>query len=98
MLRQALHPDYYNPNNITHKTTHGFDHKRHCITSLLESLMCSVDVTPIVWTWDEEAQRSFPRSDILHSCRNFEKIHQWAKGHQLDRKLITTVHVEDDLE
>jgi len=59
--------------------------------------MCSADVTPMVWTWDEEAQRSFPRSDTLHSCRNFEKIQEWAKDNQVNGEVILTVHVEDDL-
>ncbi|KIM85848.1 hypothetical protein PILCRDRAFT_347779 [Piloderma croceum F 1598] len=93
-IRQALHPDYYNQSHVTN----GFDHIDHCISSIRQSLMCSADVTPMVWTWDEEAQRTFPRSDTLHSCRNFEKIREWAKDNQLDRELILTVHVEDDLE
>jgi hypothetical protein len=59
--------------------------------------MCSVDVTPIVWTWDKKAQRSVSGSDTLHSCQNFKKIQQWARDHQLDGEFITTVHVEDDL-
>jgi hypothetical protein len=59
--------------------------------------MCSADVTPLVWTWDEEAQRSFPRSDTLHSCRNFEKIQEWAKDNQVNGEVILAVHVEDDL-
>jgi hypothetical protein len=57
-----------------------------------------VDVTPIVWAWDEKAQMNFARSDTLHSCRKFEKVREWAKDHQLDGELIMTVHDEDDRE
>jgi hypothetical protein len=60
--------------------------------------MCSADVTPIVFQWDEKAQRSFVRTDTLHSCRKFEKIRGWAKDNQLDGELIITAHAEDDLE
>ena len=60
--------------------------------------MCSVDVTPIVFQWDEKAQRSFVETDMLHSCRNFENIRGWAKENELDRELITTAHAEDDLD
>jgi len=92
-LRQALHPDYY-----PHYGAKGIDHNEHCLNSIRQSLMCSVDVTPIVWQWDEKAQRSFIRTDTLHSCRNFENIRKWAKENQLDREMIFTVHVEDDLD
>jgi len=92
-LRQALYPDYY-----PHYGVKGIDHIEHCLNSIRQSLMCSVDVTPIVFQWDEKEQRSFVRTDTLHSCRNFENIRGWAKEHQLYGEVITTVHVEDDLD
>lgn len=94
MVRQALHPEYYPPKPIER----GFDHIDHCINSIRDSVMCSVDVTPNIWIWDEVRQRSVPRLDTVHTCRNFEKIRDWAKIHHLEKELIYTVHVEDDLE
>lgn len=94
MLRKALYNDYYNQSNVAN----GFAHTDHCITSLRESVMCSADVTPFVWAWHEETQRSVPRADTLHSCRNFGKVRQWAKDHEIDREFLTEIHIEDDLE
>jgi hypothetical protein len=59
--------------------------------------MCSVDVTPNVWLWDESRHTSFPRLDTVHTCRNFESIRNWAKEHRLET-LVLNVHVGDDLE
>ncbi|KZP06292.1 hypothetical protein FIBSPDRAFT_842279 [Athelia psychrophila] len=42
VIRQALAPDYYPMLRINH----DFDHVDHCVNSLRESLMCSVDITP----------------------------------------------------
>jgi hypothetical protein len=91
MIRQTLRPDYYN-------VTRGLGHSDHCIDSIRQSLMCSADVTPIVWAWDEKSHRSSHRTDTLHSCRNFEKIQEWAKDNQVDGELVENVRVEDDLD
>lgn len=60
-----------------------FNHIGHCINAIRESLMCSADVTPIVYYWDEQIQRSVPGFDAVHVCRDFEGIRKWA----LERKL-----------
>ncbi|KAG6861300.1 hypothetical protein C0995_001855 [Termitomyces sp. Mi166 len=44
-------------------------HELHCI--------CSSDISTIVWH-KPEGEREGPRFDIIHSCRNFEKIKSWA--------------------
>jgi hypothetical protein len=92
-IRMGLHPDRYPPIPISH----GFDHIDHCVNSVRESLMCSVDVTPNVWVWDEGRKSSFPRLDTVHTCRNFDKVRAWAVEHQLE-ELVLTEHVKDDLE
>jgi hypothetical protein len=44
------------------------------------------DVTAIPWKWVEEANESFPNSVTEHTCRNFAKIHEWAKEHMIPEK------------
>jgi len=93
MVRQALRPDRYPLVTLAD----GFDHTDHCVNSIRQSIMCSIDVTPNVWSWDERRQRNFPRLDSVHSCRNFEKIKEWAINHHIHKDFVLTVHMEDDL-
>ena len=94
MVRQALRPDRYPPVTLAD----GFDHTAHCVNSIRQSIMCSTDVTPNVWSWDERRQRNFPRLDSVHTCRNFEKIKEWAINHHIHKDFVLTVHMEDDLD
>jgi len=74
------------------------DHLSHCLDDLRQSLMCSADISLVVWQWVESANRATPRMDVVHSCRNFDTIVDWAKAHPWDRDFDLTVHVEDDIE
>ncbi|KAF9219440.1 hypothetical protein BS17DRAFT_760954 [Gyrodon lividus] len=105
-IRQALHPEYYNDAYYAaedaanlmkiHIEGHeGFDHTGHCIDSLRESLMCSADITPIVWAWDEQRKRTGPRLDVVHVCRDYEKLQEWAEAHLLRSPFDRKVHLED---
>lgn len=72
-------------------------HMSHCLDSIRQSLMCSADVSLIVWKWDAEAGQSFPRGDVVHLCRDFDRIKELAVARQLDDKLDTKIHVVSDL-
>lgn len=54
--------------------------------------MCSGDLTPVVFQWDEYRQMNFPHFDVLHSCRSWDKIIDWAEEHQLVGKWEPKVH------
>lgn len=109
MIRQALSPGYYDSAYYIQKGTPSplhlhveghddFDHAAHCIDSLRETLTCTADLTPILWTWDDRRQRSTPTLEsVNHVCRNFEKIMDWARAHTLRTYFNATVHLEDDL-
>ncbi|KAJ5389258.1 uncharacterized protein N7496_000326 [Penicillium cataractarum] len=45
-------------------------HSLHCL--------CSADLTPLGYEWNEEYQVPFPLFKEKHTCRNFEKIKSWA--------------------
>ncbi|KAK7696234.1 hypothetical protein QCA50_000887 [Cerrena zonata] len=100
ILRKALRPDYYR-NSVT-----GYlagispemlpDHLSHCVDNIRQSLMCSSDISVIVWQWDDAAQVASPRMDTVHSCRNFDKVVEWAKDHR-NAHFDVNVHVKDDL-
>lgn len=54
------------------------DHLAHCIDSIRQSIMCHSDITPLVLQWDDNLQKSRHRANLPHSCRNFDKIREWA--------------------
>ncbi|CAL1712046.1 unnamed protein product [Somion occarium] len=89
VIRRSLRPDYYAdpitgaiagimPNKLS-------EHISHCIDDLRQSAMCSADISVIVWQENGDnnttAQAS-PRMDSAHTCRNFTRIVDWAKGHK----------------
>jgi hypothetical protein len=75
----------------------GIEHLSHCLDALRQSLMCSADITPLPWTWDEEAGEAKEVADVQHSCRDFGKIWEWAKNNKVDH-FDRKVFVEDDLD
>ncbi|KAF5325795.1 hypothetical protein D9611_000059 [Ephemerocybe angulata] len=77
MLRKALHPEYYpdmrhDPNNLDDL------HWGHCLESLRQSLMCSADISPLVWQWVDRVKEVRLMGNIVHTCRNYDKIKDWA--------------------
>ncbi|KAH8831410.1 hypothetical protein DL96DRAFT_1705846 [Flagelloscypha sp. PMI_526] len=74
MLRMKLSPEYYNGNGLMDD-----DHLSHCIDSLRQAISCNVDVTPFVWKWSEPHSRYMGRLNVVHSCRNFEAVREWAR-------------------
>lgn len=56
-------------------------HIYHCIDSLRQSLMCSSDITPLVWGWNKKLEIVQGRVGVVHECRNFDKITEWTKEH-----------------
>ncbi|KAF9522396.1 hypothetical protein CPB83DRAFT_777148, partial [Crepidotus variabilis] len=78
----------------TNDALEGTDHLSHCIEWLRQSVMCSVDITPIPWRWDFKDKIAKPTADIQHTCRNFDKVKDWAKENHLE-KFDKTVYVKD---
>jgi len=55
MLRKRLYDKTDYPPD--HETM-GMEHMEHCYDSLRQSLMCSADLTPLPWAWDEADHRA----------------------------------------
>ncbi|KDR66681.1 hypothetical protein GALMADRAFT_80543, partial [Galerina marginata CBS 339.88] len=94
MIRQTLYPDYY-PKMRWNSSEMPW-HIGHCLDSIRQSLICSADVSVLVWQWNEELQKNIRRHDVPHTCRKFNKIQAWAKEREL-RQFDDTVYVKDDL-
>lgn len=46
--------------------------------------MCASDVTPVVWQWNIEKKKAEERDDVVHVCRDFGRIRQWAEGRWME--------------
>lgn len=77
---------------------HNIDmgHLDHCIDSMRQSFMCSVDISAINYQWDEAEHYSKGQLTTLHTCRDFDAIKEWALEHQLETWDSHT-HVPDPL-
>ena len=48
-----------------------------------QSLQCSADISTIYWEWSPEKRKMLGSLETTHTCRDFEKIRDWALDHQL---------------
>lgn len=84
MIRQTLRPDYYKPevpsiiDGHEEDGLYGPSHMNHCVETLRQAIMCASDVTPYTWEWVDEKQHLRNRIKTPHTCRNFDKIREWA--------------------
>jgi hypothetical protein len=61
--------------------------------------MCAGDMTINVYQWSKIHGSAILRSDVVHTCRNFDKLKKWAKDHwypQFDEGNLTT-YLDDGL-
>ncbi|KAH8805228.1 hypothetical protein F5884DRAFT_859837 [Xylogone sp. PMI_703] len=81
LLRTALRPDYYKPLNPEPLHT---EHLYHCIDYLRQGVMCSADLTPLPFEWADIRGRIIQIQEVVHTCRNFDKIHEWSLARNSD--------------
>ncbi|KAK3317707.1 hypothetical protein B0T19DRAFT_435447 [Cercophora scortea] len=86
MIRQALHPEYYKPHTPgphpgEEDELLGHDHVDHCVDAIRQSLMCNADISVLTWRWNRKQKKNMEMGTILHTCRRFDKIQDWARKH-----------------
>ena len=84
MLRKLAYPDVY-PMDLTsgsEEAASNVFHMEHCYEQLRQSIQCSSDISTIYWEWSEKKHRMFGNVKTTHTCRNFEKIRDWAVEHK----------------
>ncbi|KAJ8489377.1 hypothetical protein ONZ45_g11588 [Pleurotus djamor] len=94
-IRKALFPAHYPDDTMDDPQI--AEHISHCLDSVRQSLMCSSDVSTIVWKWDEKHHQAFPKGSVVHRCRDFDQIKEWALDRRTVEKYNTSRHVESDL-
>lgn len=78
MLRKGLHPEYYPEMRNGSSSNLEDPHWRYCLESIRQSLMCSADISPLVWQWVDRLKEVRIMGNIIHTCRNYDKIKEWA--------------------
>jgi hypothetical protein len=53
-------------------------------------LTCHADTSPLLWTWDNHEKKPTPLVYNDHTCRDFEKIRDWAFRHRLEEDWVGT--------
>lgn len=95
-VRKALRPAYYPDMKMGNPTTDV--HIDHCIDSLRQSLMCSADISAIVWQWNDTRRENLFQGGIAHKCRNFGMIQDWARQRMLKDHFDSTIRITDDIQ
>ena len=55
-------------------------HSDHCVSYLVQTLMCHADVGLMTTRYDERKDVYHANFDVTKQCRNYDVIHNWAKG------------------
>ncbi|KAJ6437210.1 FluG domain-containing protein [Purpureocillium lavendulum] len=85
MIRQYTYRDDYDYSKQPAFDGTPEQHVDHCINSLRIFLQCTSDVTPYLILRDPKRPLGIdPDFQTQHKCRNFEKIQEWARKHELD--------------
>lgn len=96
MLRKITYPDVYKIDitSGSDEAEENLAHMSHCYDSIRQSLQCSSDLSTIFWVWSEKRQRMLGNARNTHTCRNFDKIKQWALENKAERDLDFDMFVE----
>ena len=63
-------------------------HLQHCVSILLENLMCIADPGILTLNWIDEADYPFPDFSVNKQCRNFEALMDWQQERAVDTTLL----------
>ncbi|KAI1439701.1 hypothetical protein F5Y02DRAFT_412059 [Annulohypoxylon stygium] len=74
----------------------GIDHLYHCIDMLCQSIMCTSDITPMIFARTSLDSRMKVVPEVVHTCRSFSRIQQWAWNRRIDKPLDKDKVVTDD--
>jgi hypothetical protein len=74
----SLYPEHYNSPGVKKLTSAG--HLGPCLEMVRQTIQCASDVTPLPFRIgpNEFGPLGNYRGDVLHVCRDFEKVKEWA--------------------
>lgn len=74
----------------------GIEHLDHCIDMLRQGIMCSSDITPITFTRTSLDTSMKVVAEVVHTCRSFSKIQQWAWNRRIKEEIDKDKVVTND--
>ncbi|KAF2169040.1 hypothetical protein M409DRAFT_21049 [Zasmidium cellare ATCC 36951] len=79
---------YYFPeaNDLNTSESIQAGHARHCWGYLEQTLRCHADVGVMSARYDPPSRKYDPTWSIVKTCRNFDLIHEWARGKNVAHK------------
>ncbi|KID59223.1 hypothetical protein MBR_10650, partial [Metarhizium brunneum ARSEF 3297] len=80
-IRMAFYPRRYNTSLTNPDGTVKYIqwlHIDHSVESLRQSIMCHSDTSLITYKWLESKKITKTELEVVHMCRNFDKIQNWA--------------------
>lgn len=96
LLRKLVYPDVYEM-DLTSGSEEAEDniyHMEHCYEQLRQSIQCASDIGTIYWEWSPEKEKMFGNLKTTHTCKDFDKIREWAVAHQLKEEFNWFTPVE----
>ncbi|KAJ6521248.1 hypothetical protein DFH09DRAFT_1331282 [Mycena vulgaris] len=94
-IRRALHPEH---SRFNLSDSNVAFHLNHCVESLRRALMCSPDLSFLLWQWEEGRKLTIPQDSSAHECVNFDRLEEWADNRALINEWDRTKHLVDDLQ
>ncbi|THC87472.1 hypothetical protein EYZ11_013080 [Aspergillus tanneri] len=83
-----MYPNYYDVFNHPEDPSRE-DHIAHCINHLRQAIQCHADLTPMEWTLVD--RKIILNTATRHTCRNFNKIHEWARQRRTNFQEVEAV-------
>ncbi|KAH6847689.1 hypothetical protein B0I37DRAFT_149929 [Chaetomium sp. MPI-CAGE-AT-0009] len=85
-FRWFLDPQYYANKTWEEQAADkaAMGHYRHCLWSLLESVLCNGDTSIRTFHWDSHMAAPKPDSPVERKCVNWEWLHNWT----MDRSFL----------
>ncbi|KAK3349067.1 hypothetical protein B0T25DRAFT_623934 [Lasiosphaeria hispida] len=85
LVRQYTYRDEYDYSNVTafrapREIVRG--HIDHCIETVRKAIMCTADVTPVLFTKDPHEPSGRSDFNIKKKCRDFARVQEWAWQNQ----------------
>ncbi|MCJ1415160.1 hypothetical protein MMC32_001491 [Xylographa parallela] len=87
-LRREIHFDYYHGADFRDRkpAPDHYVHVNHCLDVLLQNLMCTAPLNPILHYWVEGLEEPFPNFDDNHQCHDFDTVLSWFEEKSVDMK------------
>ncbi|ROW15314.1 hypothetical protein VPNG_03062 [Cytospora leucostoma] len=79
-IRKGFYPRRYNSSLLDEDGNvdyHKWIHIDHCIETIRRALTCQADTAAMTFDWIEDSSLVI-HSEMLHTCRNFDLIRDWA--------------------